>query len=157
MNADDIVLDYTWADSVKDRDAHTDWSGEDILDVRYHAFGGKLAFRVHGVDFAPEGMVAILDFALSLAHVMEKLMAESDGGQCSLDFSEGEDELLFSTDGKHIIITSRRSARQARTNTGDFRTAAKSFTKRVLADAGQAVPSLRNHPAYHAWLEEAGP
>lgn len=156
MNANEMTMDYVWADSVTERDAHTNWSNADALDVRYHAFGGNLSFRVQGVDFAPKGKVAVLDFALCLAHVTEELQDHADGESSSLDFSEGEEELLIWKDKKHVTITSLKSKQKAQVKLNDFRTAAKSFAKRVVLDACKVAPTLRNHPAYHAWMTDVG-
>jgi hypothetical protein len=69
-----ITLDYQLDSTAAAQAKGVDMASADAASLRYLLFPGDISFRGDGVDFSTAwGWVQVLDFALSLAAIMETL------------------------------------------------------------------------------------
>lgn len=125
-----VTLDYKLS---------TDWNPHELdlrcadeMTLRYDAFPGDVVFRVDDADFSAQwGWVPILDFALALRTIAERL----EGHDRELfEFTESGATIDFRRDGGPIEISTNYAGAVARTPLFELSNAVDAFIE-DLADA----------------------
>lgn len=139
-----VTLDYKLS---ADWNPHElDLRSADEMTLRYDAFPGDIVFRVDDADFSAQwGWVPILDFALALRTIVERL----DGHDRELfEFTESGATIAFRRDNGPIEISTSYAAAIARTPLFELSNAVDAFVERLAGALEEKHPELADNESF---------
>ena len=124
-----------------------DWTWANEMLLRYDCFLGNIRFVVDDVDLSMDwGWIPILDFALSLQHVVRRLMQigfermEFTDSDCTIEFRVIADDVL-QIQSSYLEGVSVTGARE-------FREKSRDFFSRVRRHIEEDIPEIRTNESY---------
>jgi hypothetical protein len=114
------------------------------IDLRYKYFGVNAELVAGGVRIiSKDGFVTLVDLALSLCRVAERL---SRGENASFGFTEREEVISFHLDGETVTITSSKNPQPAVAARGELLAELRTFVRTAHARLVGEIPALAGNP-----------
>jgi hypothetical protein len=139
-----FILDYRLDPVAVMETKRVDMASADSTSLRYRLFPGDVVLKGEGVDFSANwGWVQVLDFALSLKSIEEKLERE---GIAQFEFTESNAALVFRIDDGYVSISSTYAPGLLRVPLSDFSERVQRFVRRVIEELCTQHPRLALNP-----------
>jgi hypothetical protein len=139
-----VTLDYKLSTTWNPHEL--DLRSADELTLRYDAFPGDVVFRVDDADFSAQwGWVPVLDFALALGAIAERL---DDHDSERFEFTESDATIEFRRDDGPIEISASYAQSVARLPLFELTAAAEEFLARVTEGLASTHPELAGNEEF---------
>ncbi|WP_421110448.1 hypothetical protein [Streptomyces sp. NEAU-S77] len=120
------------------------------IDLRYKCFGVNAEMVVNGVEvISKSGFVTLVDLALSLSHVRQRI---SSGEDAAFGFTESEEVIHLRRDGGLISLSSSAQPWQVSVEPGELADAISGFLREAHSRLVADVPDLVANPVIRRLL-----
>ncbi|MBB1261712.1 hypothetical protein [Streptomyces alkaliterrae] len=114
------------------------------LDLCYKYFAVRVELASSGVEIlSPKGHVTLVDFCLSLRHVLDGLTSHEDA---ALGFTESDNVIRIHPENNLIVITSSIPPQQVTVDREEFKRAVEEFLRAAYSQLINHTPELAQNP-----------
>ena len=141
-----IRIDYTLNPSELAAVAKVDLRTASPTQLDYYLFCGDILVRIdEAVVDARWGWVPVLDFAVQLAEVLNKLERDDEA---AVAFTESEATIEFRRNGARVLVKAEFASLQVVGSFAELQLAVKDFGQRVIADLLDRWPELTENSEF---------
>jgi hypothetical protein len=143
-----MKLDYQLSDEWEENSIEL--SAADESELRYNVALGDLLLNSNEVDLSAEwGWVPLLDFALALQEIVNKL--DREGAKEVFEFTESGAELRFARVGQKIVISASYADGELKVSPATFDKQIKEFATKVANELTRKYPELKQNKVFKQW------